>query len=130
MAAGQIRRHRAVLALALACLTHSTAAAASDVGRRFPPERQVVADRATGTILTALTTAAARDGKLYQTHPQWTTDGIHVLFFSYGRSSDGQPQIFAVNEITGEIIQLTDGPGVYVTDVNVNLARESNKLYY
>ena len=114
-----IRRHWAILALTLVCLTHSIPATASDVGRRFLPERQVFADRATGTLLTALTTAATRDGKFYQTHPQWTADGIFVLFFSYGRSSDGQPQIFAVNEITGEIIQLTDGPAVYVTDGSV-----------
>lgn len=120
----------AVLALTLVCSAHSIPAAGSDVGRRFPLERQVFVDRATGALLTALTTATVDDNKLYQTHPQWTADGVYVIFYSYGRSSDGQPQIFAVNEITGEIIQLTDGPGVYATDVSVNLAPKLNKLYY
>jgi oligogalacturonide lyase len=118
----------AIPVLALAGAVLSTPAAASDVGRRFPPERQVLVDRATGAVLTALTTAQADDAKIYQTHPQWAADGVHVIFRSRGRSRDGRRQIFAVNELTGTIVQLTDGPGVD-TDLP-NVARKSNKLYY
>lgn len=103
---------------------------ASDVGRRFPSERQVLVDRVTGALLTALTTAKANDTKIYQSHPQWTADGTHVVFRSDGRSRDGRPQIFAVHEVTGDIIQLTDGPGVNVHDDSLALAHKSNKLYY
>ncbi|MFN3486791.1 MAG: PVC-type heme-binding CxxCH protein, partial [Planctomycetota bacterium] len=41
-------------------------------------------DPGTGRALLALTTAPANDQKLYQTHPQWAADGVHVIF----RSSD------------------------------------------
>src|SRR3954452_12364903 len=60
--------------------------------------------------------------------PQWTVDGVHIIFHSNDRSRDGQPQAFAVNEITGDIVQLTDGPGVDTDSLNVS--RKSNKLYY
>lgn len=119
-----------VLMLALAGSALPMPAAASDVGRRFPPERQIVVDRTTGAVLTALTTAAADDEKLYQTHPQWAADRVHVIFGSRGRSRDGRPQIFAVNEVTGDIVQLTDGPGVQVFSASLVPARKSSKLYY
>ena len=67
--------------------------AASEVGRRFPAERQVLVDRTTGAVLTALTSAASNDVKIYQTHPQWTADGVHVIFASRDRSQDGQAQV-------------------------------------
>jgi oligogalacturonide lyase len=105
-------------------------AAASDVGRRFPPERRVLVDRATGASLTALTTADADDTKIYQSHPQWTADGLHVVFRSSGRSRDGRAQLFAVHELTGEIVQLTDGPGVTTRADSLALARRANKLYH
>jgi oligogalacturonide lyase len=81
-------------------------------------------------VLTALTTAASNDVKIYQTHPQWTADGVHVIFASPDRVRDGQPQIFAVNEITGVIVQLTDGPGVNTGSASLMVARKSNRLYY
>jgi hypothetical protein len=124
-----VRRQKTGQALAMsACSVLS--AAASDAGRRFEPERQVVVDRTTGALLTALTTAKADDEKIYQTHPQWAADGVHVIFGSRGRSADGRPQLFAVDEITGAIVQLTDGPGVRVRPDSLYVARRSNKLYY
>jgi oligogalacturonide lyase len=104
--------------------------AASEVGRRFPAERQILVDRTTGAVLTALTSAASNDVKIYQTHPQWAADGVHVIFASRDRSQDGQAQVFAVNEITGVIVQLTDGPGVNTGSASLMVARKSNRLYY
>jgi oligogalacturonide lyase len=118
------------LAVAVALAAPPAAAAGSDVGRRFPPERQVLVDRTTGALLTALTTAAADDAKIYQTHPQWTASGTHVVFRSVGRSEDGRPQLFAVHELTGGIVQLTDGPGVNARPASLALARRSDKLYH
>ncbi|MCH8686185.1 oligogalacturonate lyase family protein [Pedomonas mirosovicensis] len=114
----------AVAAVALA----ATAAHASDVGRRFPPEKTSIVDRTTGVPLTVLTSGRYKDGKNYPTHPQWAHDGIHIIFPSGDRDKDGTPEAFAVNEITGDIVQLTDGPGVGTGSLNV--ARRSNKLYY
>ena len=90
----------------------------------------MLVDRATGALLTALTTAAADDTKIYQTHPQWTANGTHVVFRSASRSRDGRPQVFAVHELTGEIVQLTDGPGVNTRADSLAVARQSNKLYH
>ncbi len=49
-------------------------------------------------------------------------------FRSSDRSTDKTPQIFVVNEITGVITQLSDGPGVDAGSINV--ARKTNKVYY
>ena len=50
----------------------------------------MLVDRATGAVLTALTTAEADDTKIYQTHPQWTASGTHVVFRSV-RPVPGRP---------------------------------------
>lgn len=102
--------------------------ASAQVGRRFAPEKRVIVDRTTGLPVTFLTAGATSDAKIYPTHPQWAADGLHIIFRSSDRAGAGGSQAFAVNEITGDIIQLTDGPGVGTGSLNV--ARRSNKLYY
>lgn len=101
---------------------------ASDVGKRFSSEKYVMIDKQTGFPITVLTNGASSDAKLYQTHPQWTSDGKYIIFRSSDRSADKNSQAFAVSEESGEIIQLTDGPGTGTGSLNV--ARLSNKLYY
>ena len=99
---------------------------ASDVGKRFPPERRTFVDKVTGLTITALTTSPANDQLPYQTHPHWTSDGKYIIFHS-DRASDGSNQAFAVCDETGEIIQLTEG----ATRTNsLNVARKSNLLYF
>jgi oligogalacturonide lyase len=113
-------------------LLASASAFGSNVGRRFPSEMRTFADKITGVPVTALTTDPnANDAKIYQTHPQWTADGKYIVF----RSNRGAPagaqaaaQAFVVNETTGEIIQLTDGPETNTGSLNV--ARKSMKLYF
>ena len=95
----------------LASIGITSSAWASDMGRRFPSERRTLVDAQTGVTITALTTSPANDIKIYQTHPSWTADAKHIVFHS-DRAGDGQRQVFAVSEATGEIIQLTDGPDV------------------
>jgi oligogalacturonide lyase len=111
---------------AAVCL--AAAAHASDVGRRFPSELRTLLDPATGAQLRVLTDSPGGDAKLYQTHPQWTADGRRIVFRSGRRSQDGHGQAFAVDPASGEIVQLTDGPGVNISALNV--ARRSNRLYY
>jgi oligogalacturonide lyase len=100
---------------------------ASDVGRSFSSEKRTIVDAQTGVTFTALTTSPANDAKIYQTHPQWTSDGKYIIFRS-NRARGGSTQAFAVNEVTGEIVQLTDGPGTGTGSLNV--ARKSNRLYF
>jgi oligogalacturonide lyase len=116
--------HGALLT-ALVCICSS---AWAQVGRQFPSEKQITVDRITGRPLTLLTSGAFNDAKIYPTHPQWAADGVHILFRSTGRSADGHPQIFVVNELTGVITQLSAGEGIDTGSINV--ARLSNKVYY
>lgn len=102
---------------------------ASDLGKRFPSEMKVYSDKVTGVPMTFLTTnLTTSDSKIYQDHPQWTADGQYIIFRSDGRAASGGTQAFAVNEKTGEIIQLTDGTGNNTGTLNI--ARKSMKLYF
>ncbi|TFW33736.1 hypothetical protein E4O92_05715 [Massilia horti] len=92
------------------------------IGKRFPSERKVVKDPVTGTMLTFLTSKAHGDSKIYPTHPQWTADGKWVVF----RSRLAQGEAMAVNEATGDIVQVSEGGYAGM----LNLARKSMKLYF
>jgi oligogalacturonide lyase len=104
------------------------AAWATDVGKRFPSEKKIVVDPVTGTRLTFLTTGPSNDAKLYQTHQPWTPDGKWVIFRSSNRVPGNAGQAFAVNEESGVIVQLTEGPVSCTSALNV--AQKSMKLYY
>src|SRR5215213_11225928 len=94
----------------------------AQIGRRFPSERKVVKDSVTGTMLTFLTSAPNGDSKIYQTHNQWTSDGNWLIF----RSGRVKGEALAVNEKTGEMIQVTEGGYTGM----LNVARNSMKLYF
>jgi oligogalacturonide lyase len=112
----------------LSMLSFTCFAFASNVGRRFPSEKHSFKDKVTGLTVTALTTDTANDSKIYQTHPQWTSDGLYIIFRSSRASSGGRgSQAFAVNEKSGEIIQLTEGS---TGTGSLNVSRKSNKLYF
>ncbi|MEY2878780.1 MAG: hypothetical protein RLZZ15_1160 [Verrucomicrobiota bacterium] len=93
---------RAMLSL---CALLFTASASAQIGRRFPSEKKIVPDPVTGVPLTFLTSTAAGDSKIYQTHHQWTSDGKWIVF----RSNRVRGQAMAVNEETGDIVQVTEG---------------------
>jgi oligogalacturonide lyase len=76
----------------------------AQVGRIWPSEKKTVIDPVTGTELTFLTSHPLSDSKIYQTHPDWTSDGKWVIF----RSNRAPGQAFGVNEETGTIVQVTD----------------------
>ena len=92
------------------------------VGQVSPSERRLVTDPVTGTLLTFLTSEAKGDSKIYQTHPDWTSDGKWVVF----RSRRGGGQAFAVNEDSGKIVQLTEKGFLGMLSVS----RLRMKLYY
>lgn len=83
----------------------TTKVAASGIGARSPSERSTYVDDKTGAVVTRLTSAPAKDDKIYQTHPNWISDGTHIVFTS---DRTGDNELFALEETTGEIIQLTD----------------------
>lgn len=94
----------------------------AQIGTRFPSERKVVTDPVTGVELIFLTSTPSGDSKIYPTHNQWTSDGEWVVF----RSGRVRGEAMAVNEKSGEIVQVTEG-GFWGT---LNVARKSMKLYY
>ncbi|MBI4624441.1 MAG: PD40 domain-containing protein [Verrucomicrobia bacterium] len=99
------------LALLLSILAVSAAAvllaspACAQIGTRFPSEKKIVIDPVTGVPLTFLTTKPGGDAKIYQTHHQWTSDGKWLVF----RSNRIPGQAMAVNEETGDLVQVTEG---------------------
>jgi oligogalacturonide lyase len=100
----------------------STSFIYSQIGTRFPSEKKVVKDPVTGTMLTFLTTQPNGDAKIYQTHNQWTADGEWLIF----RSNRVRGEAMAVNEQTGEMVQVTEGGYTGM----LNIARKSMKLYF
>lgn len=103
--------------IVLICLpTHA------QIGTRFPSERKIVTDPVTGIELIFLTSKPAGDSKIYQTHNQWTSDSKWVVF----GSRRVKHEAMAVNEKSGEIVQITEG-GYWGT---LLVARKSMKLYY
>jgi oligogalacturonide lyase len=94
----------------------------AQIGKRFPSERKVVKDPVTGTMLTFLTSTPTGDSKIYQTHNQWTSDGQWLIY----RSGRVPGEAMAVNEKTGEMVQVTEGGYMGM----LNIARKSMKLYF
>ena len=93
------------LALALAAAFVSPLPVSAQIGTRFPSEKKIVVDPVTGISLTFLTSKPVGDSKIYQTHHQWTADGKWLVF----RSNRVRGQAMAVNEETGDIVQVTEG---------------------
>lgn len=95
---------------------------AAQIGKRFPSERKVINDPKTGVELVFLTSKSGTgDSKIYQTHNQWTSDGRWVIF----RSDRVKGEAMAVNEETGDIVQVTEGGFTGMLCV----ARKSMNLY-
>lgn len=109
-------------ALLLAFFLFYSADINAQIGRKFPSERKVIKDPVTGTMLTFLTSTPAGDSKIYQTHNQWTSDGQWLIF----RTGRIKGEAMAVNEKTGEMIQVTEGGYMGM----LNVARLSMKLYF
>jgi len=94
----------------------------SQIGTRFPSERKLVKDPVTGTMLTFLTSKPNGDSKIYPTHPQWTSDGEWLIF----RSNRVRGEAMAVNEKTGELVQVSEGGFTGM----LSIAQKSMKLYF
>jgi len=106
----------------IAALALSGPALAAHIGDRFASELRVVPDPVTGVLLRFLTSAPAGDSKIYPTHPQWTADGKWVIF----RSRRVPGQAFAVNEESGDIVQVTETGYTGMLSVS----RKSMRLFF
>src|SRR5688572_4266200 len=73
-------------------------AVVGQVGKKSASERQEYKDSVTGRNVIVLTTHPGSDTKIYQTHPQWTSDGQWIIFRS---ARAGRGQAFAVHEKDG-----------------------------
>jgi oligogalacturonide lyase len=99
------RRIRTAACFAVAALFASSAAFAQ-MGRTWPSEKKIVPDPVTGLPLTFLTSSDTyHQSKIYQTHRQWTSDGKWLIFRGVRETGS---QAFAVNEETGQIVQVTE----------------------
>ena len=94
----------------------------AQIGKRFPSEKKVIKDPVTGATLIFLTSQNRGDHKIYQTHNQWTSDGQWLIF----SSNRVKGEAMAVNESTGDIVQVTEGGYTGM----LNIARNSMKLYF
>src|SRR6187551_2990049 len=114
----KIKDMKYLLLILLICAFNSNA----QIGKRFPSERKEVTDPVTGTKLIFLTSTQSGDSKIYQTHNQWTSDGQWLIF----RSNRVKGEAMAVNEKTGDMVQVTEGGYTGM----LNIARKSMKLYF
>ena len=94
----------------------------SQIGKRFASERKVIKDSVTGNTLIFLTSKTGGDHKIYPTHNQWTSDGQWLIF----QSGRVKGEALAVNEHTGEMVQVTEGGFQGM----LNVARKSMNLYF
>ncbi|MCH7398869.1 hypothetical protein MM236_12765 [Belliella sp. DSM 107340] len=96
--------------------------ASAQIGTRFPSEKKTIKDPETGVDLIFLTSTPAGDSKIYPTHPQWTADGNWLVF----RSNRVKGEALAVNENSGEIVQVTEGG----YDGMLTLSHKEMRLFY
>lgn len=116
-------QQKSILKIVLLCVFCASACQVNaQIGKRFPSEKKTVKDPVTGTMLTFLTSTQSGDSKIYQTHNQWTSDGQWLIF----RSNRVRGEAMAVNEKTGDIVQVTEGGYTGM----LNVARKSMKLYF
>ena len=94
----------------------------AQIGHRFPSERKVLKDPVTGQKLIFLTSTPVGDSKIYQTHNQWTSDANWIIF----RSNRAKGEAMAVNEHSGEMVQVSEGGYTGM----LNVARQSMHLYF
>ncbi|WP_240676005.1 TolB-like translocation protein [Botryobacter ruber] len=111
-----------IMAAALSVSATLVSPVQAQIGKRFPSERKVVKDPVTGVDLIFLTSKPHGDSKIYPTHTQWTSDGQWLIF----RSNLVRGEAMAVNEKTGEMVQVTEGGYTGM----LNIARNSMKLYF
>lgn len=117
-----MKKNRTILFFLIVIATIISNLSFAQIGRRFPSEKKVVKDPITGTMLTFLTSTPSGDAKIYQTHNQWTSDGEWVIF----RSGRVKGEAMAVNEKSGDIVQVSEGGYTGM----LNVARKSMKLYF
>lgn len=111
-----------LLFVQFACCAVIATSVNAQIGKRFPSEKKIVKDPVTGTMLSFLTSTQSGDSKIYQTHNQWTSDGQWLIF----RSNRVKGEAMAVNEQTGDIVQVTEGGYTGM----LNVARKTMKLYF
>lgn len=94
-------------------------------GRRYPSEAQFLTDERTGAKLKQITTEAAIHHHPFFFVPAYD-DGMRWLVFVSHRT--GTAQIFAEDRTSGELIQLTDEPGI--AEWSVHPSHDGKHVYF
>src|SRR5690606_37331821 len=99
-----------------------------EFGHRFASEHYSYKDKVTGVEVIALTTSRHKNSKMYQTHPQWTSDGKYIIFLSdrIKNREKTSKQYYAVSTENFEIVQITTGEAVHL----FHLGWKDNKAFY
>jgi len=109
-------------------------------GQRFPAESLTIVDPVTGNKIIALTTSRHSSIKIYQDHPNWTSDGKYIIFSSNRNTLAGgnvtfvnkdaaarkTRQFYAMSMKNQEIVQVTTGNGAG----DLLLAHQKNMAYH
>jgi oligogalacturonide lyase len=114
--------------MAAASMAALAGPAHAKLGQRYPSEMKVITDPVTGRKLNMMTNGTISESKLYPTDQQWAFDGRHIIFRTGGRAPGEGAQIFALDDTTGDITQVTGGSGVGTGSIMVS--RKANKIYY
>lgn len=96
---------------------------ANAFGQHFPAESFTFQDEVTGKTVIALTTSRHHNSKIYQTHPQWTPDGKHIVFRS---DRSGKGLAYAISMDSHEITQIASGED----GSSFHLGWETNVAYH
>ena len=83
---------------------------ASDMakGQTYSSEAKALKDKKTGAVIRQMTDHPAVSHNLYFSNPSWMPDGKTIVFTSY---RSGHPNLFKMDENSGEMTQLTDVEG-------------------
>ncbi|XOV94127.1 MAG: oligogalacturonate lyase family protein [Bacteroidota bacterium] len=117
-----------LLLLAFSCTSSDETSEKTSVGKQYASEKFDFEDEITGMKKTGLTNSEHPDIKIYQTHPQWTSDSEFILFTSTRDTTNNHTEVFAVRESDGLIIQLTEDAKNIPS--HLVLSRQKNLLYF
>lgn len=94
-------------------------------GQSYPSEVRELRDEETGARIRQMTDHPSISHNLYFSNPSWTPDGRTILFTSY---RSGRPNLFKMDEDSGEMVQLTDAEGF--GGFSACPARDGRRVFY
>ncbi len=94
-------------------------------GDTYASEIEELKDEKTGAAIRQMTDHPSINHNLYFSNPSWTPDGKTIVFTSY---RSGQPNLFKMDEASGEMVQVTDVEGF--GGFSACPARDGRRVFY